>query len=78
MTDFTAALEAIRQIGDQKGGVSLLAKEADVPYTTVQSLKDRGWSNKNLEVLAKLAAAAEKIAAQQAAERAGQGASAAA
>lgn len=67
MSEIEVALQRIRAVADKRGGLVKLAQEADVPYTTVHSFAQRGWSNKNLEVIEKLAAAAERIEAQDAA-----------
>lgn len=64
MTEITAAIERIRRVGDRKGGLADLAREADVPYTTVRSFSGRGWTHKNLAVIEKLAAAAERLEAR--------------
>ena len=62
-----AGIERIRSVAERKGGLAALAAEAGVPYTTVHSFAQRGFANKNLEVLEKLAEAAERIAARDAA-----------
>lgn len=67
MTEIEQALERVRVVADRKGGLAKLAQEAGVPYSTVHSFSQRNWSHKNLEVIEKLAAAAERIAAQDAA-----------
>ena len=64
MTEIGSAIERIRKVGDRKGGLADLAREADVPYTTVHSFSERGWTHKNLAVIEKLAAAAERIEAR--------------
>ena len=64
MTEIELALQRIRTVADRKGGLVKLAQEADVPYTTVHSFSQRNWSHKNLEVIEKLAAAAERIEAR--------------
>jgi precorrin-6B methylase 1 len=64
MTEIEAALQRIRTVADRKGGLAILAREADVPYTTVHSFSERDWSHKNLEVIEKLVAAADRIAAR--------------
>lgn len=64
MTEIEAALQRIRTVADRKGGLAELAREADVPYTTVHSFSERDWSHKNLEVVEKLVAAADRIAAR--------------
>jgi precorrin-6B methylase 1 len=64
MTEIAAAVERIRRIGARKGGLAELAREADVPYTTVHSFSERDWSHKNLTVIEKLVAAAERIEAR--------------
>jgi precorrin-6B methylase 1 len=63
MTEIAAAVERIRNVGRRKGGLALLAQESGVPYTTVHSFAQRDWSHKNLEVIEKLVAAAERIEA---------------
>lgn len=67
MTEIEAALQRIRTVADRKGGLADLAREADVPYTTVHSFSERDWQHKNLEVVEKLVAAADRIAARDAA-----------
>lgn len=61
------AVSRIRVVAERKGGLAKLAQEAGVPYTTVHSFSRRGWSHSNLEVIDKLANAADRIAAQDAA-----------
>lgn len=61
MVDFSGSLERLKRIGDTKGGAKALSAEAGVPASTVYSFKKRGWSHKNLDVLAKLMEAAERI-----------------
>jgi hypothetical protein len=70
MTDLTAALQGVRSTANREG-VAKLAAEAGVPYTTVRSLAERGWSNKHLSTLEKLVAAAARLdaAAKAAAEQ---------
>ena len=63
MTEIATAVERIRRIAERRGGMTLLAREAGVPYTTVHSFSQRDFTNKNLEVVEKLAAAAERIEA---------------
>jgi hypothetical protein len=60
MTPTAHAIEAIKQAADVHG-VSALAREAGVPYTTVKSFSDRNWSHKNLDLLDKLAEAATRL-----------------
>jgi hypothetical protein len=60
MTKIAATLQEVRWAAEQVG-IAELAREADVPYTTVKSCADRDWSNKNLDVLVKLEAAADRI-----------------
>jgi len=64
MTDIAAAIEQIRQVTKEKGSLAELARESGVPYSTVHSFADRDWTHKNLEVIEKLAAAAQRIAAK--------------
>lgn len=64
MTEIAAAIERIRRVAEAKGGLARIAAEADVPYTTVHSFQQRDWSHKNIEVIEKLAAAAERIEAE--------------
>lgn len=66
MTEIEAALQRIRLVADRKGGLAELAREAEVPYTTVHSFADRDWGNKNLSVVEKLVAAADRITAREA------------
>lgn len=63
MSDIATTIDRIRAAASQ-GGLVALAQEAGVPYSTVHSFAKRGWSNKNLDVLEKLSAAADRIAAQ--------------
>jgi hypothetical protein len=60
MTENSSTLDRIKLVADR---VSLaeLAREAGVPYTTVHAFHRRGWKHKNLEVIDKLAAAADRI-----------------
>lgn len=67
MTQIASAIDRIRRVAGARGGMARLAQEAEVPYTTVHSFSQRNWSHKNLEVIEKLAAAAERIEAQDAA-----------
>lgn len=66
MTEIETALARVQAVAARKGGLAELAREADVPYTTVHSFSDRNWSHKNLEVIEKLVAAADRIAARDA------------
>lgn len=45
----------------QRVGLAEFARAAGVPYTTVKSFADRGWTNKNLEVLTLLDEAAQRL-----------------
>jgi hypothetical protein len=63
MTEIEAALERIRAVADRRG-LAELARVAGVPYTTVHSFHERGWTNKNLKVVQKLVSAADEIAAR--------------
>jgi hypothetical protein len=60
MSEISSAIESIRQAAG-KAGLVELAREAGVPYTTVHSFSNRQWSHKNLDVLEKLAGAAQRI-----------------
>lgn len=60
MTGIAHAIETIRTAAERVG-LADLAREAGVPYTTVKSFADRGWSHKNLEVIEKLAGAADRL-----------------
>lgn len=66
MSEIATALERIWRVADRKGGPARLAEEAGVPYTTVHSLVQRR-KHKNLEVIQKLMAAAERIESKDAA-----------
>lgn len=66
MTEISHTLEAVRKTAERVG-LAEFARAADVPYTTVKSFSDRGWSHKNLEVLQKLADAASRLDAKDAA-----------
>jgi hypothetical protein len=61
MSEIASTIELIRRAADAHG-LAELAREADVPYTTVHSFAERQWSHKNLEVLEKLSAAAGRLA----------------
>lgn len=60
MTEISTATDSIRQAAEA-AGLPELAREAGVPYTTVRSFAERGWSHKNLETFEKLASAAKRI-----------------
>lgn len=62
MTEIEQAVARIRAVASRKGGLMDLSREAGVPYTTVHSFHQRDWSHKNLEVIEKLTAAADRIA----------------
>lgn len=62
MTDIAAAIAQIRRVTQAKGALAELAQESGVPYSTVHSFAKRDWTHKNLEVIEKLAAAAQRIA----------------
>ncbi len=64
MSEIATAVDTIRAQADRLG-LAALAREAGVPYTTVKSFADRGWSNKNLDVVEKLAEAANRLALQE-------------
>lgn len=49
-------------------GVTVLAREAGVPLSTVRSFRDRGWALKSLPNCEKLIAAADRLDAGLAAE----------
>lgn len=66
MSDLSEVLQSVRSTASRVG-VAKLAAAAGVPYTTVRSLAERGWSNKNLATVEKLAAAAARLDAAQAA-----------
>lgn len=61
MSDIASSLARIRLVADRKGGLAELSRVADVPYSTVHSFAKRDWTNKHLDVLEKLAGAAEVI-----------------
>ncbi|MFC5374012.1 hypothetical protein ACFPIF_15720 [Brevundimonas faecalis] len=42
-------------------GLAALAREADVPYTSLKSFSDRGWTNKHLLLLQRLDTAAHRL-----------------
>lgn len=60
MTQIAETIEAVRKTAERVG-LAELARVADVPYTTVKSFSDRGWSHKNFEVLQKLSLAVAKL-----------------
>lgn len=66
MNDIDATINAVRETA-KRVGLPTLAREADVPYTTVQTFAKRDWGHKNLDVLKKLIAASERLAANDAA-----------
>lgn len=66
MNEMERAIARIREMADRRG-LAELSREAGVPYSTVHSFAQRAWSNKNLEVLQKLSAAAERLALRDAA-----------
>jgi len=55
--------ETIKTIRDtaERVGLTALALEAGVPYTTLQTFAKRGWSHKSLTVLVKLASASDRL-----------------
>jgi hypothetical protein len=59
MTEIADTIDNIRAVADDIG-LAELAREAGVPYTTVKSFADRGWTHKNLDVIEKLGAAAHR------------------
>jgi len=42
-------------------GLAALAREAGVPYTSLKSFSDRGWTNKHLLMLQRLDSAACRL-----------------
>lgn len=60
MSEIAQTIGRIRAVADLKG-LAELASEAGVPYSTVHSFAKRGWSHKNLDVLEKLSAAADRM-----------------
>lgn len=66
MTQLTDTITRVRTAAEQVG-LREFARIADVPYTTLKSFADRGWSNKNVLVLQKLADAASKVEPESAA-----------
>lgn len=66
MTDITRAIQQIEAV-EREIGVAELAREADVPYTTVVGWKIHGWRPKWVATLEKLASAAERRAKPSAA-----------
>lgn len=65
MTELQSAVRRIK-IAAKTTGLVGLSKEAGVPYTTVHAYAKRNWSNKNLDVIEALVAAADRIAARDA------------
>jgi len=61
MSEIATAIDRIRRVTQDRGSLVVLAEEAGVPYSTVHSFAKRGWSHKNIEVIEKLCAAAERI-----------------
>lgn len=61
MTQVNDIINNVRKAAETHG-LAALAREADVPYTTVKSFADRGWSNKNLQVIDALARASDRLA----------------
>jgi lambda repressor-like predicted transcriptional regulator len=61
MTQVNDIIDNVRKAAETHG-LAALAREADVPYTTVKSFSDRGWSNKNLQVIDALARASDRLA----------------
>ena len=61
MTQVNDIINNVRRAAETHG-LAALAREADVPYTTVKSFSDRGWSNKNLQVIDALARASNRLA----------------
>lgn len=61
MTQVNDIIDNVRRAAETHG-LAALAREADVPYTTVKSFADRGWSNKNLQVIDALARASNRLA----------------
>lgn len=61
MTQVNDIINNVRRAAEAHG-LAALAREADVPYTTVKSFADRGWSNKNLQVIDALARASDRLA----------------
>jgi len=66
MSEIASAIEHIRAVANEHG-LPELAREAGVPYSTVHSFGKRGWSNKHIEVIEKLSAAAKRLAEKGAA-----------
>jgi len=66
MSQTASPLERIRQASELVN-VAEFAREAEVPYTTVHAFKERDWTHKNLEIIDKLAAAADRIIARKSA-----------
>lgn len=69
MTDVATAMDRIRKVAGERGGVKRLADETGLPYTTVHSFarrKPNPGSKKNdaLDVFDRLATAAERIEAR--------------
>lgn len=48
-------------------GLAAFARAADVPYTSLKSFADRGWTNKHLLMLQRLDAAAHRLTSGDAA-----------
>jgi hypothetical protein len=60
MDPIQTAIDDVKRAVDARG-ITALVDESGVSYTTIRSFRDRGWSHKNLEVLRKLAAAAQRL-----------------
>lgn len=57
LSDKRALVEAVAETA----GLTALALEADVPLTTLSSLKKRDWENKSVDMFDRLVAAARRI-----------------
>lgn len=62
MDNIDATIKAVRDTADRVG-LPALAREAGVPYTTLQTFAKRKWSHKSLDVLKKLSKASDRLAA---------------
>lgn len=61
MSSIERAIALVRDVGETPGGLTALAQESGVPYTTIHSFYRRGWQNKNLDNLIALERAARHI-----------------
>ena len=64
MSKLTDTIRDLEEVASRKGGIALLAREAEVPQSTARSLSLIGWRSKPVETFDKLGTAARKILAQ--------------